>query len=101
VTTYLHSKIGQGSIPLAYIIREHDFVPPDAMYMTTHEQLVNHAILVGPKFNTNNGIVFDLLQSLTLNGPAWSWISAYQRSHDGRAAWKALVTYYEGDAMQI
>jgi len=38
---------------------------------------------------------------LTLNGPAWSWVSAYQRSRDGRAAWKALITYYEGDAMKM
>jgi hypothetical protein len=50
--------------------------------------------------NTNNGMVYDLLQSLTLNGPAWSWVNAYQRNRDGRGAWKSLVTYYEGGAMQ-
>jgi hypothetical protein len=101
VDTYLHSRIGQASIPLAYIIREHDVAPPDAVYLTTHEELVNRAILVGPEFNTNNGIVYNLLQSLTLNGPAWSWISAYQCTRNGRAAWRALITYYEGDAMQM
>jgi hypothetical protein len=101
VSTYLHSKIDQATVPLAYIIREHDVAPPNVVYGTTHEQLVNQAILFGPKYNTNNGIVFDLLQSLTLNGPAWSWISNFQRARDGRAAWKALITYYEGDAMQI
>jgi hypothetical protein len=70
------------------------------IYATTHELLVNRAILYGPEYNTNNGTVFDLLQSLTLNGPAWSWISGFQPAPDGRNAWKALVTYYEGDAMQ-
>jgi len=101
VESYLHSKNGQASIPLAYIIREHDLAPPDATYATTHEMLVNRAILFGPEYNVNNGIVYDLLQSLTLNGPAWSWISSYQRARDGRNAWKALITYYEGNAMQM
>ncbi len=29
-----------------------------------------------------------------------SWISRYQESRDGKGAWKALMAYYEGDAMQ-
>jgi len=41
-----------------------------------------------------------LLQSLTLNGPAWSWISEFQGNRDGQDTWKSLVAYYEGDAMQ-
>jgi hypothetical protein len=61
---------------------------------------MNSAILFGPEFNVNNGTVYDFLQSLTLNGPAWSWINTYQRSRNGRAAWNALVAYYEGDAMR-
>jgi len=36
VTTYLHSKIGQASIPLAYIIREQDAALAEAMYNTVH-----------------------------------------------------------------
>jgi hypothetical protein len=70
------------------------------MYATSHDQLVDMAILNGSEFNTNNGIVYDLLQSLTLNGPAWSWVNAHQRTRNGRGAWQALVAYYEGDAMQ-
>jgi hypothetical protein len=101
VVTYLHSKIGQASITLAYKVREHDLAPPNQVYNTVHEQLVNMAILYDPEYNTNNGIIYDLLQSLTLNGPAWSWISGYQQNRDGRGAWKALVAYYKGDAMQM
>lgn len=101
VVTYLHSKTGQAAIPLAYIVREFDQGIPGAIYSTVHEQLVNQAIHHGPEYNTNNGIVYDLLQSLTLNGPAWSWISGFQRSRNGRGAWKALIEYYEGDAMQM
>ncbi len=35
--------------------------------------------------------MFNLIQSLTINGPAWPWIQSYQSSRDGRRAWKALV----------
>jgi hypothetical protein len=72
--TYLNSKQGQSSVPLAYIVRERDIPERDAVYKTVHDQLMNKAILYGAEYNRNNGIVFDLLQSLTLNGPAWSWI---------------------------
>ncbi len=51
-------------------------------YPTIHDQLVGSAILHGDEFNTNNGVLYDLLQSLTLNGPAWSWINTYQTNRD-------------------
>jgi len=100
ITTYLHSKRGHAGLPLAYIIREYDNPLPDVPYATTHDQLVASAIHRGPEYHANNGIVFDLLQSLTLNGPAWAWINNYERVRDGRGAWKALITYYEGDSMK-
>jgi hypothetical protein len=53
-----------------------------------------------PWLMTNNGVVYDLIQSLTLNGPAWPWINAFQRYHDGCRAGEWLLAYYEGDAMQ-
>jgi len=49
-------------------------------------------------YNTNNGVVFDLLQLLTLNGPAWTWINAFQVSRDGCNAWNSLINFYEGDS---
>jgi hypothetical protein len=100
VVTYLHSKTGQATIPLAYIVRESDIPIPNIIYPTTHDQLVECAVLQGAEYNTNNGIVYDLLQSLTLNGPAWPWINSFQRARDGRGAWKSLITYYKGDSMK-
>jgi hypothetical protein len=101
VTTYLHSKNGHASLQLAFIVREYDNHLPDTTYTTTHDQLVASAILYGPEFNANNGMVFVLLQSLTLNGSAWAWINNYESVQDGRNAWKALINYYEGDSMKI
>ena len=99
-TTYLHSKHGQAGIPLTYIIHEYDAPLPNVPYPTIHNEMVDCAILQGPEYNINNGIVFDLLQSLTLQGPAWAWISAYEQVRDGRSAWKALISFYEGDSMK-
>jgi len=100
VITYLHFKQGQASIPLAYIVRECDLPNPQIIYPTVHDQLVNKAILYGPEYNLNSGIIYDLLQYLTLNGPAWSWISGFQSNRDSRGALKSLIAYYEGDAIQ-
>lgn len=101
VHTYLNTQLGQAHIPLAYIIREHDDPIPDANYTTLHEELVQGVVLFGTEFDANNGKVYDFLQSLTLNGPAWPWINSFQRTRNGRGAWKALLAYYEGDAMQM
>jgi hypothetical protein len=56
VENYLHSKVGQAGIPLAYIIREHDRPVPGLVYATSHDHLVDSAIHNGPEFNTNNGV---------------------------------------------
>jgi hypothetical protein len=86
---------------LSYIIRENDVPQVHLTYVTVHEQLVNCAILHGSEYNTNNGMVYDLLQSLTLNGPAWTWINAFQSARDGRSAWKSLMNFYEGDSAKM
>ena len=41
--------------------------------------------------------MYDLLQSLTLNGPAWAWKNMYQHAHDGQSVWKQLINCYEGE----
>jgi hypothetical protein len=63
VVINLHSKKGNASLPLAYIIRDYDMLLPNMQYVTTHDQLVACAILQGPKY-ANNGIVFDLRQRI-------------------------------------
>ena len=87
--TFLNSKIGQASITHAYIIWEHEEPIPNLIYTMVHDQLVSCVILHGTEYNRNNSVVYDLLQSFTLNGPAWAWINGFQSSHDGRRAWKA------------
>ncbi len=33
-----------------------------------------------------------------LNGPAWTWMRAFNSTRNGRASWQALVNHFEGDA---
>jgi hypothetical protein len=63
--TYLHSKIGHANLPLAYIIREMDTPNYNKVFSPVYDQLVECAILTGPEYNINNGLIYDLLQSLT------------------------------------
>ncbi len=65
---------------------ENDEPALDVEFTTVHEELVHRTILFGKEFNAYNGKVYDFLQSLTLNGPAWPWINAHQRARNGRGA---------------
>jgi hypothetical protein len=56
--------------------------------------------LAGPEFDEDNGKVFDLLKSWTINGPAWTWMRAFNATRNGRQAWLALVNHFEGDAQR-
>jgi hypothetical protein len=54
--------------------------------------------LLGAAYEEDNGKVFDLLKSWTINGPAWTWMRTYNATRNGRQAWLALVGHFEGDA---
>jgi hypothetical protein len=77
IITFLNAQIGQANLPLSYIIREHKEPDQKAVFTTTHNELVNCAILYGIECNANNGRVYDFLQYLALNGPVWPLIYAF------------------------
>jgi cell division inhibitor SulA len=60
--THSHSKVKHAGLPLAYIIQEQDVPNYDKLFNTVHDQLVECAILTGPEYNINNGLVYNLLQ---------------------------------------
>jgi hypothetical protein len=61
---------------LTYIIHEQDDPIPGFIFIMMYEELVQGTVLHGTEFNANNGKVYDFLQSLMLNGPAWSWVAS-------------------------
>ncbi|MGH3055021.1 MAG: hypothetical protein ACRDL7_08605 [Gaiellaceae bacterium] len=42
--------------------------------------------------------MYGVLKSLLLEGPGWNWIIHLDQSRDGRKAWQALKSHYEGDS---
>jgi hypothetical protein len=97
---YLNSIKGTHNIPLAYVIREDEVPPPNQVYQSEHHRLILITPLLGIEFEEDNGKVFDLLKSWTLNGPAWTWMRAYNTTRNGRHAWIALIAHFEGDAQR-
>ena len=97
---YLNGVKGRHDIPLAYIIRE-DAVPlPNQVYLSEHQRLIAITPLQGVEYEDDNGRVFDLLKSWTLNGPAWTWMRAHNSTRNGRQAWLSLIAHFEGDAQR-
>ncbi|MGH3053398.1 MAG: hypothetical protein ACRDL7_00285 [Gaiellaceae bacterium] len=98
VDTYLSQIKGGDRIPLNYIIRD-DAVPGnDAVYSNDMEELINTVPLRGEHYKRDNDKVYGVLKSLVLEGPGWNWIIHLDRSRDGRKAWQALRSHYEGDS---
>jgi hypothetical protein len=97
---YLNGIKGKYNIPLAYIIRENEVPVPNQAYQSEHHRLIEVTPLMGIEFEEDNGCVFDQLKSWTINGPAWTWMRAYNSIRDRRRAWLALVNHFEGDAQR-
>ena len=51
----------------------------------------------GPAFKNDNKLVWNLLTNALLDKPGYNHISAHSATKNGRAAWFALRTFYEGE----
>jgi hypothetical protein len=97
---YLNALKGKHNIPLAYVIREEENPPANQVLQTEHHRLITVTPLLGVEFDEDNGRVFDILKSLLINGPAWTWIRAFNNTRNGRQAWISLITHFEGDVQR-
>jgi hypothetical protein len=98
--TYARSKQGKNNAaPLAYILRDHTIPTPDMTFSNDVDEKIGRTMLAGPQYAADNATVYDLLKSLAGNGPLLPFIRPHEPTRDGRAAWKALKAYYEGDSM--
>jgi hypothetical protein len=97
---YLNAVKGKYEIPLAYVIREDEQPVPNQIYQSEHHRLIAVTPLRGIEFEEDNGRVFDLLKSWTINGHAWTWMRSFNATRNGRQAWLALVSHFEADAQR-
>jgi hypothetical protein len=95
------TKNGQNKAPLSYILRPDDD-PADEGNISTDdfEWMVYLMPHQGLACQYDNGMVYDELKPLLVNGTAFTWIHAHDRARNGRAAWKALVEHYKGPTKQ-
>ncbi len=94
----MHHMVGQCHFPLSYILQENEddngISPDDYETIDAYEEAV--APFLGPYFELDNNAIFDSLKSYALGGPHWTWIQDYEKKRDGRGAWLALKSHFDG-----
>jgi hypothetical protein len=97
--SYTRHLQGAAKCPLSYVFHEHQLVNA-AMYQANHNdhdnRLINTTMLVGPWFELDNQRIYEEFKALTLKGPGWSFIKAYDCTKNGRGAVLALHHQCEG-----
>ena len=103
--TLVSSICGCRGINLNYLIRDPSPVPPPAAPVEDQSPDVNslefmkeNTTHAGPEFEKDNQDLFTLLRSYLTGTDGWNVISSYQRKKDGRAAYLALRSHYEGSS---
>lgn len=97
---YFRRKLGDNGCPLAYVVRETAELPvvdPGFGLPTYADEMIARAPLQGVSFQRDNVSVWNVIRHVTHGGPAWNWVSAHQRSCNGRAAYIALKGHYLGE----
>ena len=97
-STYMSQLRGSAMCPLTYVFRPEVPAPDAEADDITHDDwLVRNTLLRGRHFVIDNGMVYDELKSLVQDGTLWPFISAYDKSRNGRAAVAALRMQLEGE----
>ena len=105
---HLSRVCGARTIPLSYVIRQHDIVPAAAPPLINREpyseehgsvedELVACASHNHPLFRDDNAQVYYLIEEATRSTAYAASIKPFQRRKDGRGSWNALIQQYAGD----
>ena len=99
--TLLSSTRGTRGISLEYVIRHGDDtqLPPVELAepdVDSSDIMASKATLYGPEFDRDNAKVFTVLRTILTGTPGWNIISKYSGRRDGRKAFLALSSHYQG-----
>lgn len=103
IDNYLIRKRGSSGAPLAYVVRE-SIAPPNAAedlgfgLPSYSEEMIQRAPHDGIYYQQDNKLVWDVIRHVTHEGPGWSWVQAFQRTRDGRAAYLSIKSHYLGES---
>jgi hypothetical protein len=98
---YLGSLLNRYRVLLLYVLRKEEAALLDpieiAALPTAHERFLQTTPLDGNQYETNNGRVFELLESLLIKGNYHSYIESYKVARDGRGGYLTLsIMHFEG-----
>jgi hypothetical protein len=95
VENYLWQVKGNNNTPLIYVVRKTrtDASPP---FTSGEEERVYKTSQRGQAYNKDNQKVFEILTQLLSGTMAWTWMSSYEASKNGKGAFDALRNHYDG-----
>jgi hypothetical protein len=80
--------------PLRYIVRP-DTVP--AEFASNEERRMFQFPITGESFQLDNQTVYQKLKAFLIDSPGWAWIEPHDTAENGRAAYLAWTTHYNGE----
>jgi hypothetical protein len=80
--------------PLRYVVRSET---PPAEFASTEEERMYQFSLTGESFQLDNQTVYRKLKAFLIDSPGWAWIEPHNLAEDGRAAYTAWTTHYNGE----
>ena len=96
---YMEACYGSADCPLSYVFRTKEAPDASANWNNTSVDEISGKIFVlsGQHFNLDNTKVWEELYAVVRDGPGYTFIRAFERKKDGRAACMALVRQGEGE----
>jgi hypothetical protein len=104
---YFTGVLGETKVPLAYVIRDTVEVTPEAddlprNYASPEDEMVArmpHQDANGvdlPTYLHDRSRVWQTMSEICQDDKSWTYVKPFQRSRDGRGAYRALHTHYLG-----
>jgi hypothetical protein len=90
---YLSHIKGAQYKSLDYVTRPE---PAPATFTNEREQELYACALTGPHFRSDNNTVYRLIYELVSDTDGYTWIQDFHNAQNGRLAWQALITHYDG-----
>jgi hypothetical protein len=93
LANYLKSFRGAGGVPMVYLIRPEN---PGLTVGVNTDLAIANAPLTGPMYQQDNRELYCLLVELTNGGPGITHVRRFESSNDGRSAYWALDSNFNG-----
>ena len=91
---YLSLQTSHNNVPLSYIIRKN--IDNDYIFSTKEEEWIHSVAFRGERFLRDQKRVYQLLKGFLVGTDGNTWIGDFEASSNGRMAYTALCSHYDG-----